>query len=316
MQLFVHPAYDITSSEGFCEGYSYTWGEMELTLPGTYLQTFQTQYGCDSIVELELYQNASYAYYDTLMFCSNEEISWQGQLFNAPGDYLVDYTTVENCDSSYYLHLMEIPAYHFDEYILFCKGDVVEWQGMEYDVQGEYYAYYQSIDGCDSNYQLILEWSIPDTMVFISGDSLYVTADEQSTYQWLTCGVIEKIEGATDPVYVVDYSGSYAVIVEKNGCIDTSKCHYIIYSNTETTDISLSMNVFPNPSIRSSFQVKLNKLEGEYSWQLMDRTGVILMDRIGDQASFLIDEVALAPGVYFLVLRTNGRELIRKLIVP
>lgn len=68
-----------------------------------------------------------------------------------------------------------------------------------------------------------------------------------ASYQWINCANNNTIAGATSQTFTPTNSGSYAVIVSKNGCSDTSNCVTMSVSLNELEQ-SNSVNVYPNPT--------------------------------------------------------------------
>jgi hypothetical protein len=54
LTLFVNPVYEINITEEICEGEFVSFGGSILSQPGTYVETFSSQQGCDSVVTLNL----------------------------------------------------------------------------------------------------------------------------------------------------------------------------------------------------------------------------------------------------------------------
>jgi hypothetical protein len=84
--------------------------------------------------------------------------------------------------------------------------------------------------------------------VITFNDSLIAT-EKNATYQWLDCGdSLKPISGATNRFFIpVDNNSSYAVTIEKMGCIDTSDCISItglFKHNNKNSQIK----IYPNPS--------------------------------------------------------------------
>lgn len=65
---------DNTTYQAFdtiCAGETYTWNGNTYTNPGTYTDTLQNIYGCDSIVTLHLHVNPTYEIHDTIVACDS-----------------------------------------------------------------------------------------------------------------------------------------------------------------------------------------------------------------------------------------------------
>ena len=69
---------------------------------------------CDTIVQLILTVNKSYAYDDFYTMCSGESYTWHGKTYTTSGDFPDRHTTIKGCDSIYTLHLTVIDNVNVD----------------------------------------------------------------------------------------------------------------------------------------------------------------------------------------------------------
>src|SRR5690606_35797021 len=75
-----------------------------------------------------------------------------------------------------------------------------------------------------------------------------ITATEAgATYQWVSCSTNTNISGATSQTYTPVVSGSYKVIVTKDGCSATSECVTINVVGIEENNMDY-VTVSPNPA--------------------------------------------------------------------
>ena len=100
--------------------------------------------------------------------------------------------------------------------------------------------------GCDSVLTIDLTITTPDVGVTVAGFTLSSTATGV-TYQWMDCSDSSLVAGATSADFMATQDGSYAVIIDDGGCIDTSACSSI--AGIGLSDIEgTSFNLFPNPA--------------------------------------------------------------------
>jgi len=111
--------------------------------------------------------------------------------------------------------------------VTLCYGESIFLEGEYQTEPGTYYDTLTSYLGCDSIVitNLSIEPEI-DVSVTLSGNAF--TANEASaTYQWVDCNdSYAAIPGETNQSFSPILSGSYAVIVTKGFCSDTSDCYY------------------------------------------------------------------------------------------
>ena len=113
------------------------------------------------------------------------------------------------------------------------------------------YAVEIAMNGCVDTSSCYLVCLV-DTTVIQLGDTLIAQA-YPATYQWLNCNAnYAPIPGATNPVFIPDSTGSYAVQITQNGCVDTSSCHYVEILADTTTDSSTTTISQTHPSTNIS----------------------------------------------------------------
>ena len=79
--------------------------------------------------------------------------------------------------------------------------------------------------GGDSIFNINLTVNGPNVAVTRLGDSLLAVSNSSYTYQWINCTNGETpISGEISSSFVPVRSGSYAVEITSNGCVDTSSC--------------------------------------------------------------------------------------------
>lgn len=94
---------------------SYTWNGTEYNTSGTYTASFTNDYGCDSIVTLQLTVNHSVEVEDNLTLCENQLPYTYGDTVLAPGTspsatFVLHRFTSAGCDSVVTLHLTVNPS--------------------------------------------------------------------------------------------------------------------------------------------------------------------------------------------------------------
>ena len=314
LNLSVFPSYYSYEEVSICDGDVYDWQGESYSQSGNFTAQFETVEGCDSLFELELFVNPSFEFIEQASICQGDTYQWQGFSLNLPGSYTSHFLTQFDCDSIYYLELEVLPEYAFFDTLQICQGEEVNWQGQVFDSPGEYSAIYQSIGGCDSIYSMQLEVIEMDTMILVSGDTLHISPDAESTYQWLSCPDLLPIEGATGPIYVAESSGGYAVAVEKAGCVDTSACRYIIHSSLPETGNPADWLVYPNPISQDLLHIEFGTEVG-YELFLYDKTGRLMIRNEGMGKGTQIEVDQLRPGIYMLNCRKKDRMLSKKIVI-
>jgi len=143
--------------------------------------------------------------------------------------------------------------------------------------------------------------------VNITGSGGTLTATESGAqYQWLLCPEKSPINGATLQSFTPTSPGSYACVILKDGCTDTSNCTEIIINNVISIKDEISATVYPNPFsdmliIDIHNDVLLNGSIYDLTGRLIDR---ILLSQGKNMFSFT--SKGLEDGVYFLSFESEG----------
>ena len=80
-----------------------------------------------------------------------------------------------------------------------------------------------------------------------NGYEIESSQNPNSNYQWVNCLTGIEISGATSASFVPLDTGSYAVIIDQNGCIELSDCINISAISSITKPKENRIQVFPNP---------------------------------------------------------------------
>jgi hypothetical protein len=173
-----------------CQGAVYTFNNQQYTEEGRYyLQTLQTQNGCDSIVYLSVSINdpgPTFTSNFNASICPGSYYSWNGQTYTQPGQYTQIFTTHGDiqiasygislmnygCDSVVTLNLTT-PSITSSFNATICPGATYTWNNQLYSQAGQYTQTLQNQNGCDSVVTLNLNiWPSFDA-AFSSTQQLY-----------------------------------------------------------------------------------------------------------------------------------------------
>ena len=157
---------------------------------------------------------------------------------------------------------------------------------------------------------------LPDTSVshIATGLPSLLANQTGANYQWIDCdNGFAIIAGETNQSFVPSSNGNYAVIVNLNGCIDTSNCHNVDnVLGVETIKSSTDIHIYPNPSDG------LIKIESSRYWDkgvidIFDATGKLYqtIDIEGETFNIFIPD----RGIYFLVLKDRNEVFTKRIII-
>ena len=139
-----------------CEGNTYTENGFNVNVAGTYHSTVVNANGCDSIVTLNLAVNPAYnvEFFDTVR--NGDAYSGNGFNETVGGDYALQFTSVDGCDSTVTLHLVAYPAVSTDLYDTICAGATYARNGFNANATGTYTQNLYRANGADSTVTLYL----------------------------------------------------------------------------------------------------------------------------------------------------------------
>lgn len=156
------------------KGATYNFRGRILSKGGTYYDSLKTINGCDSIYQLILYVTPEFHNIEYATICDNEYFDFNGRLLNKSGVYWDSLKTFNNFDSIYELHLTVHPTYITTVTHTDCWGNSINFRGMHITQPGIYYDSLYTVNGCDSVFRLIFNWSntylFEDTAIICKGD--------------------------------------------------------------------------------------------------------------------------------------------------
>jgi hypothetical protein len=169
-------------------------------------------------------------------------------------------------------------------------------------------------NGCDTLVKLNLTILTLDTAVVKQVNTLIAT-DSTASYQWLNCAdSFAVIANATAATFSPTANGSYAVVLSKGACSDTSACFSItgLGAGLKEGHAGKSITIFPNPST-GSFQINCGDLMN-VQVRIFDASGKVLWVEKEISSGSRVFDCLPGAGVYFVEV-SNGSFLIhRKLI--
>jgi|GEM_PF-725835 len=156
LALSVNPSYVNTENATICDGETYTFGGQPFTIAGNYPNTFQSIYGCDSVVTLALSVNPAFAETEIITICSGDTYTFGGQPFTTTGNFPMTFQSIGGCDSLVTLALTVNPVFTGVETVTICDGEFYTFGPQSFSTSGNYPITFQTINGCDSLVTLTL----------------------------------------------------------------------------------------------------------------------------------------------------------------
>ncbi len=185
--------------------------------------------------------------------------------------------------------------------------------GINYTASGVYNQTLKNKQGGDSILLLSVTIDSINKTVKISGDTLKCV-DTKCTYQWIKCDSGKSIiPGATQASFNPTSTGSYAVILSKNGCTDTSNCNVVTGIKTESPQMLPALSIFPNPG-KDKFKLVLNRNDVYTNFEISDLTGRVIINQKLNASYEMEFELNAPAGIYFLTCKSPFQSQTIKII--
>jgi hypothetical protein len=283
----------------------YLWNNTMYTTSGVYLDTIPNQAGCDSLMTLNLTIHLTTTSSQLNTAC--DTYTWQGKTYTTSGVYKDTLTNAKGCDSILSLNLTIINSTTSTQTINAC--DVYTWNGTVYTKSGTYKDTIPNKAGCDS--LMVLNLTITNMNATVKVNNITITADSVAdSYTWIVCSNNNAvIPGATGQSYTPTGSGSYAVVLIKNGCIDTSICVPIVVTGITETEKN-AVRLYPNPG-NGLYTVALPE---QAQIKIVSLTGAVVFDQRLSKGNHALDLLHITNGVYLMQVYTNETVSVFKLI--
>lgn len=204
----------------------------------------------------------------------------------------------------------------YQQQVELCFGDSLIVGTSAYNTSGVYIDSLLDVNGEDSLVVTALT-VLPEINVAVTNDTISLGADEpNAAYQWLDCNTgFSEIPGATEQVFTPAVNGSYAVRIEKNGCVDTSACYLI--DELSVDEVEVHFTVYPNPlGEAEAFHVKASEAIEEVI--VVDALGqtVLVQNFFEEQLLVTLPVSQLPEGLYLIQVKTkNSPVQLKKLVI-
>ena len=180
--------------------------------------------------------------------------------------------------------------------------------GTTYTKSGTYTVLLATANDCDSVVTLHLTVD-PDTGVTRTSYTLKSNA-AGAAYQWLDCNNnMSAIPGATNQVFQLPFNttGSFAVALNKNGCVDTSACYFVSTVGIDQVNEKPVLKYYPNP-VQDHVVIELDKTYHEVRIELYNVAGQAIQKTVFKDSKTIRNSFDIPPGVYLMSIQADGIE--------
>jgi uncharacterized delta-60 repeat protein len=303
-----------------CQTSSYQFNNQTILSPqsGAYYDTLVSSIGTDSVVCLNLVVSQPPPVIDVQNSCG--AFTWiDGVTYTASTDSAVYVISGQGgCDSTVILHLTVSQPDSLLDVHSAC-GSFTWIDGVTYTSDNNSASVtLTNQSGCDSTIFLDLTINPMPNVGVIQSDSLLTVNEPNAQYQWIDCNSLTAIVGETNQSFLItDSLGLYAVVVDMNGCLDTSSCFSLMAADVPSNQLIPFSEIYPNPTdgavtinfgeVRELIEIDVFNLFGQEIF-----TGKF---ENKNKVNFTMENAA--PGVYMIQIRygrnkSNVLKLIRK----
>jgi Secretion system C-terminal sorting domain/PKD-like domain len=301
-------------SDSLCIGSVYIFPDGTLgtsdTIQTSYLNTVL---GCDSIIITNLKFTQPVLVSNTIAVCYGSGYLFNGINYTASGIYSYTISTPGFCDTTHMLNLSILPPNLTLQNSALCGGDTL-WVGfVPHTSTGIYIDTLLSAWLCDSIVISNVNFTVIDTSVTVVGN-LYTSNQNNAFYQWYECGtILAPVPNAINQSFVAPITGSYAVVISLNGCVDTSACVQVQSTSIgENGGISDLFTLVPNPVI-DYLNIFSDVLIDEIEIWSVDGKRMLSEKVNSNRFSYNLDD--WASGFYFIEIKSIGQVERKKFLL-
>jgi alpha-tubulin suppressor-like RCC1 family protein len=196
-----------------------------------------------------------------------------------------------------------------------CDSYTVPSGNQTVTASGTYFDTISNTGGCDSLITINLTINTINNGA-TQAENVLTATQTGATYQWINCANNQAISGATTQTFTATANGTYAVIVTKNNCSDTSTCLTVNTIGLSELEGTSYVSVYPNPS-KGLFYVQIaNKeivAENAVVYNLVGQKVDAHIETLNNQ-ELVINLSSQPNGVYYMTIQVGEKVYNQKLI--
>ncbi|MCQ2339569.1 MAG: T9SS type A sorting domain-containing protein [Paludibacteraceae bacterium] len=157
LYAIVLPTYRYVLDTTICQNaLPFLWRGQEISAEGTYTQKYESIYHTDSIYILNLTVHPTYWNVQNVYFCEGGEVTFGGKTYTQSCRDTIRYGSSLGCDSVIEVVVNERRAWIQSDTVRMSNQETKLWRGQTITTSGIYYDRYNSVDGCDSIFELVV----------------------------------------------------------------------------------------------------------------------------------------------------------------
>ncbi len=295
-----------------CDSFAAPSGNYVYLTSGTYYDTIYNQFGCDSILEIDLQLYFSEDTSVSITACDQFQSPSGNYIWTSSGIYFDTLNTLNGCDS----------IIEFDLTIQNSTSSLISLSecfsflspgGNLLTSTGIYNEIIPNSAGCDSSITIDLSITGPSLDVDVIGNIL-VAQQSGAAYKWLACdNGFSPVPFGTGQSFTVAAPGIYAVEVTKNGCKDTSACFSFLDIGISSMQDLGEIKIYPVPfsdNLNLQFQQPFNFVK----IIVLNQLGQIVYEENFINSENIVIELGGEPGIYNLWIQNDEFNFTQRII--
>jgi gliding motility-associated-like protein len=151
------PTHNQSISRTICEGDFTRVGQKKYTTAGNYIDTLRNEYGCDSIVKLNLTIKPKSTHFIEHTICEGTSIQIGQKIYSQSGNYIDTLSNYRGCDSILSIEIKNQLKTYEQLQLTLCDGDSLYYNSKKYKNSGSFNDTFVNYYGCDSILNINIE---------------------------------------------------------------------------------------------------------------------------------------------------------------
>jgi len=270
----------------------------------------------DSTNEISISTNGTYQLIATSNNCTVESAVFTVEISPLPEVSIMPQGPTEFCQGNFLNLFAETNAnnvtyeWKSDSLVLGADGQISVTESGTYELN-----IINSTSGCSANSTIditVFQPVVPQIDLTVNT----LTSTPASYYQWFLDGVL--IQGANDQTYEISEVGEYHVgTADDNNCFSISNKLQVSTVSTDELENVNSFSIYPNPVnelLSAAIELETNDI---FQLEIISANGLLILEKTMTlQISDIIEieTTNFAKGIYFLKIRNEEGQLVRKFV--
>ncbi len=235
--VFVAASISISETFNICENDTiYVFGAA-VSDAGIFIDTIPGIGTCDSIHTIIVNMVDTIETSETILICINDTIFIDGIPVSDPGTYFQSFISINGCDSIHTIVVETQDTIFTTESITICYGESALIFGNTETEPGDYYGYFNSINGCDSVHTINLLVQPPIEVDFIADtlvtDGTGIILDPiitgvSSSISWFPSTSLTCDDCLNPSAFPTESGWYYITVIDANGCTSLDSIYILV----------------------------------------------------------------------------------------